>query len=126
GEKPYEAETLDFLLRDSTDNSYMISVGAYVGYSQLKQPFNYLNISLFNTINNGKIVFIEIPEERSPLLLGSFHTSKYLLDKSFTDVYEGFKFSDMSSFSDLFYTIKEGVVGFRDKNNKLWVLERFE
>lgn len=122
----YEAECLDFILKDSTDNSYTISIGASVIYSQKQNSYNYVDIILFSSINNGKIVLISINEDQTPSMVNAFYSYKAILGKEFRNVYEGIKFSSMDSYSDIFYTIKEGVVGFRGKENELWVLDRLE
>lgn len=119
----YNSESIYVQLTDSIDNRYYISVSASAAYSNKTKSYQYINVTLTSAINDGLIPLISI-SENGKANFGSLVTSHDLLDQRFINVYEDS--IPTNSFSEVFYTFKEGVIGFRDINNELWVLDRIE
>lgn len=120
----YVSESMRVVLSDSTDSDYYIKIEASGTYSGKTKSFQSVFMSLTTAKNNGLIPIIVIDEDGSALW-GDSHASRKLLDKVFLKVYQNYDIQTIS-FSEFFYTVQEGVVGFRDINNDLWVLEKFE
>ena len=119
----YDSESIYIKLSDSSESRYFVTIGASATYSAKNKSFQHISVVLKNTINNGRVADVILDENEQPLW-GYLLASQNLLDKEFYSVY--WDNIETISFSEIFYTIKEGVVGFRDINNELWVLEKFE
>lgn len=59
-------------------------------------------------------------------LAAPLEEEKILLDRTFRQVYRSDGLEENDAFSEMFYTAAEGIVGFRDFENTLWVLDRYE
>lgn len=77
-----------------------------------------------NQIIEPVITLLTIDEEGSAVL-GLAYNDLQLLDKEFHDVYSNIIVEEFNAFSEIYYTADIGVVGFRDKQDELYVFKEY-
>lgn len=88
----------------------------------------YVDLNPFISITSStqlSIIFDEndniFPEEK----LHHFYETKSLINNTFSGVFERIN-EKATSFSEIYYNTKFGIIGFRDAQNDLWEFVRFE
>jgi hypothetical protein len=128
---PFKSEILQINFIDPDDSDFnliMTGSGRPIGADQFLNLVTTLmpsnpSGSTFNTIifKNGSPI-VDVNDD--------FHTTLMLLGHEFKDVYasQGLNLSQekYEAFSELYINSEVGIVGFRDRDNELWVLDSIE
>ena len=101
---------------------YFVGAGNYTSNSTT-DPFLFIVVGI-TQFSEPSVTKITINEEGEPLI-AEYHASKKLLDKEFKDVYSNIAISEFTSYSELFYNAEFGIIGFRDKQDDLFVFKEF-
>lgn len=124
--KSYSSEKLDIVLADSNDDDYGLVLGANAHHTESGIPSKFITGVLFTRDFNSVPTFW-VESDREPITGTILETEKQLLDKSFVNVYSSYIVpSEVEAYSNIYYTIEQGFVGFHDKQDELWVLDRHE
>lgn len=114
-----------YLIPESESPKYQIEIKSTANYIKETEYIEYVQIILTTFINNGYMANITIGEDGNPMICQKFDEIT-LNDKNFLNVFANFKLDVINSFSRIYYTSDQGVVGFTDHNDDLWVLEGYE
>lgn len=130
-DQSYSAEEIIINIFESESSNFRININAssyFVEENKITSDL-FASLMLFNptgsTVNN--IAF----NENGPIVshFDDFHSNLVLLGRKFSDVFVAIgKDWDVQydAYSELNINSEVGVVAFRDKNNDLWVFDRFE
>lgn len=124
-EKTFQAEYINYWITEANNSSYSISVSLSSNYSDVNTITKSLSVSLYTQVNNGLIADIGILEDGSEFF--NDRGDKVLNGILYRDVISSLDFGveDMK-FSRIYYNYEKGVVGFHDRDNMLWNLDRYE
>lgn len=84
----------------------------------------HLNASIFTNFNDFT-ASISFNYEGSPFLC-EFNENVDFLGKKFESVYSSIPLEGVNKFSELHFSNSLGIIAFKDKDNILWVFDRFE
>lgn len=102
-------------------NIYLNLTGQFVSGTNDVNP--YISISTMIPQSSGMYTGINLLSINGEHPVFSYYEDKKIGDKTFLNVY-AFEYEDRSAFSTLYFTSKEGVVGFTDENDEMWVYDR--
>ncbi len=129
GDTFYKSEYISVTLSETEKPdfySYYISVGANGSYAEdTKLPIWWMTIQIHSFKHSGILPMIDI-DDSGKTRIGKLLETHQLLDKAFSNVYVNYLMKPQDQFSEIFYNFKEGVIGFYDRENHLWVLDRYE
>ncbi|MEL6866467.1 MAG: hypothetical protein AAFP19_18725 [Bacteroidota bacterium] len=123
----YTTERLSYGLVEKDNQEYRIGIWATAQYDNASSYTQIFGCAIFTSLNNGYIPSIDIGEDG--FIWGGVKRDEVLNGKSFSDVYS---MGDVSNdppdfvYNQLYYNFELGVVGFHDRENHLWVFDRFE
>lgn len=128
GGQTYLSDRIDVALYDETDAYFVIRVLGGANYSQNNQVVHSVAFDLMPGSEFWLLASVLLDEngKRSePLFFGTFLAEVELNSRKFKECF----FSEnkgKDAFSELYVNSTEGVVAFRDKNNELFVFDKFE
>lgn len=124
-ETEYQSEQFTVNLRNDDSQTMIMFITAGANYTSLENSIDYVNCGIAPSGNPGYRPTITIGSDREASF-GLFEDEIDLLNKTFKNVYTNFISEDITTFSELYYTVDEGIIAFRDFQNNLWVLDRYE
>jgi hypothetical protein len=124
--KIYESEKIGIgLTNDETPKiALYITVGG--NYTSLTNHSNYAICGISPFGDGNYRPSITLNSDGGFFILTVIENELELLGKKFLNVFTNHKNEAADSYSELFYTVEKGIIGFRDQNNELWVLDRYE
>jgi hypothetical protein len=122
---PYESEYYNIFYIDTISSIfYRPTIRLQSEYSDLTHKNEVAIISLFNYLLYSPKVIIEADGN---VFFGNMEGPKEIAGRTFQNVYANFIDPQLDQdYSIIYYTIKEGVVGFEGENNVMWALDRIE
>ena len=119
-----------FLVRlfDESDTDFMIEVDGYGLYTQSGEVQKVIGAILMPMNPTGSSSVSVLFEDGQPIVtqFDDFRETVSFFGKSFEKVYLSIStFSVHDSFSEIHFNFTEGVVAFRDKNDEMWIFDRF-
>lgn len=125
GSETRTGQRIDAFLQDMSDPTYYIGISATGNTSNSDHYYQFFIAAIYTNFNQGLIPMISVREDNDARTI-IYTETQSLLDKTFYQVYSNPDLSLFKGYKKLYYTKKEGVVGYADKNNYLWVLDRSE
>jgi len=121
----YDAEYLEISYSDRDDQTYLPTVSAHADYDDLKNYSETVWVNIQSVYNKGYTpTLILCPDLQCPYLKRTVDDFT-LAGHSFQHVFASCAPpSQFNSFSEVYYTLDKGIVGFRGLNGEMWVLER--
>ena len=123
----YNAQTVDIHYADPTDASYTPVINLRTRYEDLSETAEYVEASILTDVNpNYHPVVILCPGPSCPYL-EQYLDHVEIAGLPFSRVYCNYPPpSHMKSFTTVFYTLDQGIVGFKGYDGEAWALSRFE
>lgn len=130
GTSIFSFEQVNIQYYDPEDATYQLSVIAGGGLDAPAQTlFRSLGVRILSSRMVAASINIDDNREDNDSLLQRFRPSLQIRDQVFENIYEG-KWPEESmpntSFQELYYNTRLGIVAFEGWNDTLWVLDRFE
>ena len=121
----YTTESYHITYSGDSDDQFYLDILVSSAYSRHTSGIQeYLTATLTTSANNGYIPMISIDGNGQSFTMGNRLT---LNGRSFDDVYQNLTPpADVNSFHTIYYTTKDGIVGYHGEDGELWVLDRFE
>lgn len=124
--KSYTTEEIIITLSNPLDGYFNIKIIGSGSYQKTSdEVYKSLEIGLMpfsdpgNTWNSIRFI-----NGKPRIITNDFHQTITLNSNEFRDVFTRIKTQD--GFSELYFNKNEGIVAFSDRNNELWVFDRFE
>jgi hypothetical protein len=123
GLPPYVREQKFFELKQAGVESLALAVTLGGSYNKERKPYFYLSCYLRK--NN---TFVTTSVSDKPGVFGDRNKLEEwtMHGKVFTGVYKAFDLYEQEPYDALFYTKKDGIVGFGSTKGTIWVLDRVE
>ncbi|HFD33204.1 MAG TPA: hypothetical protein ENJ28_10935 [Gammaproteobacteria bacterium] len=122
--KNYSSEYMTINLTEGNDSTYNVYVYGSANYINATEFVESVKGAV-NALSLDYPTAFGISQDGEPVIC-SKSDEVVLLNVSFNDVYYNYKDDSLTSYSEVFYNRSIGIIGFRDKNDLLWVFARFE
>ncbi len=124
--KPYFAEKISGSYINESIHDYSLY---FLGTGNYNNHNNTIGSNLF--VSAGITQFVESAVTKLSLddtgtpIIAQYYDTKQLLDKEFENVYSNFIVSEFTSFSEIYYNATYGIIGFKDRQDDLYVFKEF-
>ena len=124
--KPYKAERIRLQYSDPDNSHYTPDIVASANYTSAGVYNEYVSCTLYTSVHNGFLPQITIDDNGEALFSGYYETYS-ILDKEFINVFASLVPPDLqNSFSKIYYTVEDGVIGFEGEKGIIWVFKKFK
>lgn len=124
--KNYKSEKLWISITAEEAPKISFYISGYGNYTSLDSYVTDLTCGIFDDSFQNYTPSISLNIENPFFVLTTIENEVELLGNIFQEVFTHPKIQGLDSYSELFYTVEKGIIGFRDQNNELWVLDRYE
>ena len=127
--KEYTSDVFQIRLIDESNINFLLEINGSALYNDKGEIEKSLIALLMPGNQTGSSGVSLTFEENEPIsgIYERYEKSIVLLGKTFLDVYTGgSSLTGYEKFSEISINSNEGIVSFRDIENKLWVFDRFE
>lgn len=127
--RKYTYDNFVVRLFSEDDPDFLIEIDGYGLYRQTGEVQKVIATILMPRNPKGSSGVPVIFENGKPTvtMFDKFHESTTILGRTFEKVYFGNSWlTQYDAYSEVYFNFTEGVVAFRDAENKLWVFDRFE
>jgi hypothetical protein len=124
---PYQSEIIQVRYLDRDDDQYLPEIIASNEYQDMETTEEFVRVRVNADINtNFTPTLVLCPELDCPFLEKYFESIE-IAGLPFSKVYANYaQPPQLNSFTKVFYTFEEGIVGFEGYDGELWALVRLE
>jgi hypothetical protein len=122
GSIAYDAEEISGSYINEAINDYSLYFVGGGNYYK-KEPVLFVTAGI-NQFEKPAVTNISILESGQPFI-AVYYETKLLLDKEFKAVYSNFINDEFDAFSEIYYNAEYGIIGFKDREDDLYVFKEF-
>ena len=121
----YRTEEFSAVYKNKWITDYYLCFTGFGNYSRVGAPPTFGISASIHQMVEPMNTLLSLNDKGIPIVAMHYETIE-LLDKEFTNVYSNFIASEFTAFSELYYNPTYGIVGFRDREDELYVFKEFE
>lgn len=111
---------------DKVGSHFFPSIRTNDEYSGFESSEEVLTVTLLTSYNEGFIPNIVLKDNKDPMF-GNYVESITIANHTFNKVFTNtFSPPNFDSFTKLYYTVEQGIVGFEGEQREMWALDRIE